>query len=38
MTSSSAAPFRLRDTDPNPHSLTALRDYARALLGEPVLG
>jgi LysM repeat protein len=26
------------DEDPNVHSLTALRDYARALFGEPVLG
>jgi len=32
------SPFPVADTDPNPHSLTALRGYARALTGEPLLG
>jgi len=30
--------YPMHMTEPNPHSLTALRDYARALFGEPVLG
>jgi hypothetical protein len=32
------SPFPVADTDPNPHSMTALRDNARALFGQPVLG
>jgi LysM repeat protein len=32
------SPVPVANTDPNPHSMTALRDYARALMGEPVLG
>jgi len=32
------SPFPVAETDPNPHSTTALRDYARALFGQPVLG
>ena len=30
--------FPARIEDPNPRSMTALRDYARVLFGEPVLG
>jgi len=30
--------FPARIEDPNPHSMTALRDYARVPFGEPVLG
>jgi hypothetical protein len=32
------SPFPVAATDPNPHSMTALRDYTRALFGQPVLG
>ena len=32
------SPYPVLITDPNPRSMTALRDYARALFGQPVLG